>query len=531
VIVLVTGASGFLGSAIVERLLSESTTKQVRAVDLRTPSVSRDARVTWFALDLSRASHSSLCHALDGCDVVIHAAGLVWLPPAWPLLNDVHIAATANLLRAATASGVRAFVFTSSAGAVTAPRSDGTLSFWVVENDAERDFGDAPVMATDYGDTKYEAEQLVRAHKALRTVALRLPGIYGIGDRAIVDVLLNRVTSMVPLPPPGVPTEFCYVENAATAHVAAAKSLLSSAKLTGRALNVTDQDVTSKDMLDHWNSFLATVGAPHRVRRMPSTLLSFLAGVSAVVRVVLSACGVDVRARFPVFCNLTFAAVGFATTMSVRMPPSPHFSDDFKPLDTQSCFRDIRDRLDRSGRLQEVQAPELSLLDSLGGPNATRGERILTGAGLIAAVAAAIVCGRGHGFSWAQWLTVTFLALIDGSGAVQCATVASKRWYFSADGRMSDRSMGLLCVEIVLQLALMQWLFADVEHVLALSALFVAFTIALMRVVEKDLQRPFGMLAFFVTLAAMRASSDFEGREWFPVVLTAKYFLSHFPHK
>jgi hypothetical protein len=89
----------------------------------------------------------------------------------------------------------------------------------------------------------------------------------------------------------------------------------------------------------------------------------------------------------------------------------------------------------------------------------------------------------------------------------------------------------LLCVEIVLQLALMQWLFADVEHVLALSALFVAFTIALMRVVEKDLQRPFGMLAFFVTLAAMRASSDFEGREWFPVVLTAKYFLSHFPHK
>jgi hypothetical protein len=195
-----------------------------------------------------------------------------------------------------------------------------------------------------------------------------------------------------------------------------------------------------------------------------------------------------------------------------------------------AAFRDIRERLQRSGRLEAMCAPPPSLLDHAG---RAESERRRTGAyrrrprwhngGGVATVAM-------RTWSSVQWGAVLFLALIDGSGAVQCASATSKRHYFGAELRMSDRVVVLLCIEIVVQLVAMQLLFGDVAHVWPLCAFFVGVSVAMMRLVPTELRRPFGALAFLAASAAMRGASDWRGREWFPIVVCAKYFLSHFPH-
>lgn len=533
---LVTGAAGFVGSAVVRQLLAMPQTKQVRAVDLNRVEGEADTRLVWFSIDLTNDSSAAIAarkSALRGVDVVIHTAGVVWLQADRALLTAVHVTATETLLRDAAACDVRAFVLTSSTGALTQPRADSRLSHWLLAGDGSDATSDiephTPLLSTVYGATKLAAERLVLAHgpSRLRTAAVRLPSVYGLGDRLTVDVLLARLSPLVPLAPIGAPYDYVYVENAAHGHIVAALSLLESDRLSGAALNVCDQD-PAPDMLEHWNALLATVGVPFRVARMPRALATVLATLSESLYALATALGVDVRRRWPLFFMMTHAGAGYATTMSVRMEPTRGF--DYRPLfDRAGSFRDIRDRLERQGRLQALLQPPLSLLDQLGGPNPTLGEQALTAAGLVATVAAACVCGAGHELTGAQWSAVLFLALIDGSGAVQCATAQSKRWYFAARGRMSERAMALLCVEVVAQLALMQWLFGDVAHVAALAALFVALTVAAMRLVDVGLQRPFGMLAYLVSMAAMRAASPWTGREWFPIVICAKYFCAHFP--
>jgi hypothetical protein len=444
----------------------------------------------------------------------------------------VHVRATERLLRVAVRIGVRAFVHTSSAGAVTMPsRGSSSVSRFVVEPDSVLSDEVAASHATVYGDTKYRAEQLVRRCAAEQTrtriLVLRLPLIYGLGDRMQIDVLLARLSPLVPAMVAGEPFEVVYVENAAHAHCVAARALLASAALHGRVFNATNEDTTT-DALALWNLMLATVGSPARVRRMPAALVAVLAELSERLYPLLCAVGIDARRRWGTFFNITHASAGYALRVSVRMPPSPDFP--YRPLfDNVGSFRDIRERLQRAGRLEAVCAPAPSLLDTLGGPNPSVGEHALTAAGLVGTVAAAWHCGDAQ-WSAAQWGATLFLALIDGSGAVQCASATSKRHYFGVERRMSDRVVVLLCGEIVAQLAAVQALFGDVEHVWLLSAFFVGVSVAMMRLVPLELRRPFGALAYLAAMAAMRGASDWRGREWFPIVVCAKYFLAHFPH-
>jgi nucleoside-diphosphate-sugar epimerase len=530
---VVTGACGFLGQVVVRHLrAADDAAVAVRGLDL-VSRASDSPDVVYEQCDLTTCDESTLERHLRGADAVIHLAALVWLQPDRELLEAVHVRATERLLRVAVNVGVRAFVHTSSVGAISMPSADGQLRRFVVENDSWLADDVAAKHPTVYGDTKYRAEVLVRRAAAeqrrTRILALRLPLIYGLGDRMQVDVLLGRVSSLVPAMPTGEPFELIYVENAAHAHCVAARALIDSPALHGRVFNVSNED-TCTDALALWNLMLATVGVPFHVRRMPQWLVVALAELSERLYPLLCAAGIDARRRWGTFFNMTHQSAGYALRVSVRMPPSPDFAAHYTPLfDNVGSFRDIRDRLQRAGRLEAVCAPAPSLLDTLGGPNPSTGELALTAAGLVGTVAVAWHCGESR-WSALQWAAVLFLALIDGSGAVQCASATSKRHYFGVERRMSDRVVALLCVEIVVQLVVMQALFGDIEFLWPLCAFFVGFSIAMMRLVPLELRRPFGALAFLAAFAAMRAASDWSGREWFPVVFCAKYFLSHFPH-
>jgi len=151
-LVLLTGATGFLGASLARELLAQG--HRVRA--LVRPGTPRD---TLAGLELDWAlggltDHASLAYAAAGCEALVHAAAdyRIFVPdPA--AMRAVNVEGTGALMRAALAAGMRRVVHVSSV-ATLKPRPDGTPA---TEADAA-----APEEAIGpYKRTKTEGERLV----------------------------------------------------------------------------------------------------------------------------------------------------------------------------------------------------------------------------------------------------------------------------------------------------------------------------------------------------------------------------------
>ena len=173
--VLVTGASGFVGRALVHRLHARGfavlgTTTQA------TPA--NDADVEWIRWDAQDALVPDVDWA--AVDVVVHLANpRTAMAASNTSLRRVAVSATGALLERAQAHGAH-FIFSSSGDAL-GPRHQPI---------AETDVDYQPVSA--YGAAKAEGERLVRA--AARSAVLRLFHPYGPGgDAFLVNRLVRRV--------------------------------------------------------------------------------------------------------------------------------------------------------------------------------------------------------------------------------------------------------------------------------------------------------------------------------------------------
>jgi nucleoside-diphosphate-sugar epimerase len=182
--ILVTGATGFLGGALVRHL---------KARGLPVLAMGRDAE---------------RCAALraEGFPVLTHDLGTPFPPPG-PLSAIIHCAArssphgrviefgranvtaTANLLAMARAQGVERFVFISSSSVSFQPRDQLLV----------REDSPLPPPFNAYAASKQAAEKLVLAARDLNPVILRPRGIYGLGDTALLPRLL-RAARRGPLP-------------------------------------------------------------------------------------------------------------------------------------------------------------------------------------------------------------------------------------------------------------------------------------------------------------------------------------------
>jgi nucleoside-diphosphate-sugar epimerase len=191
--VLVTGASGFVGLAVLKQLNRMSGLQAVGSVR-RTPGLICTAVVE--VGDMNLQTDWSL--ALAGVDAVIHTAARVHIMQdsvADPLtaFRAVNMYATLNLARQAATAGVKRFVFISSVKV----NGDSTL--------VGRAFteADAPNPQDAYAQSKYEAEQglcQLSADTGMEMVIIRPPLVYGPGVKANFARLMHAVRRGWPLP-------------------------------------------------------------------------------------------------------------------------------------------------------------------------------------------------------------------------------------------------------------------------------------------------------------------------------------------
>ena len=188
--VLVTGASGFVGGAVVRRLIAGGDAV-VAAV--RDPATAPQG-VTVRAIG-DMAGPVDWPRVVQGCDAVVHLAARVHVmrdtaadPEA--AFAAANAEATRALAGAAVAAGVRRFVFMSSVkvlGEATVPG---------------RPFRDAspPAPEDAYGRSKLAAEEALAGVPGLEPVVLRPPLVYGPGVRANLRALARLARLPLPLP-------------------------------------------------------------------------------------------------------------------------------------------------------------------------------------------------------------------------------------------------------------------------------------------------------------------------------------------
>jgi dihydroflavonol-4-reductase len=114
---LVTGATGFLGSHITRKLVE-------RGDEVRTLLRKTSNTINIDDLDVEKVygdvtDIDSVRKAVDGCDTLYHAAGLVSFKQAdYDKMEEVNVRGTNNVLTAAMEAGVRKAVYTSSVAAI-----------------------------------------------------------------------------------------------------------------------------------------------------------------------------------------------------------------------------------------------------------------------------------------------------------------------------------------------------------------------------------------------------------------------------
>lgn len=332
-LIVVTGGAGMLGFTVARQLV-ETNAYDVEVVDIAPPSPARrlSAVRTYHVIDIAHAGDSRLDIIFAGAAAVVHTAGIVDLTADSGRTFNAHVVGSWNVLEAAERCGLCAAVVTSSIGAVTSP--------YVAYSQADLPADYLPPGFADgtfpyhssYGATKLEAERsaLARDRPGFRVCALRMPMIFGLEDPMVVAPLLSGLLDRVPDVAGAPLVEFCYVENAAAAHVRALQALMehkpsnkgaTAPRIGGRAFNVTNGD-KAQSAFALWDSLARKAASrqkalrrplPHikPLKRLPFAALFVVACISELV---FALCCGHVPRRRATFWNLTRASLRLSGT-------------------------------------------------------------------------------------------------------------------------------------------------------------------------------------------------------------------------
>jgi UDP-glucose 4-epimerase len=259
--ILVTGAGGFVGTAVVSELARQGISYR---------AVTRAPREGCFAVG-NIGPRTDWTAALDGVDAIIHLASRAHVtnetvadPTAQ--FRTANLDSTLNLARQATKAGVRRFVFISSIkvnGEATQPGRPFTAE-------------DPPNPQNPYAQSKLDAEQGLFAlseKSGLEVTVIRPPLVYGPGVKANFATMMDWVNRGIPLPLGSVHNRrsFVFVANLADLIVLAA----SHPNAAGQVFLVSDgEDISTTEL---FKMMAQALGRPSLIMPLPASLVTLAA--------------------------------------------------------------------------------------------------------------------------------------------------------------------------------------------------------------------------------------------------------------
>ena len=191
---MVTGATGFVGQALIRRMAADGRHAVRAAVRAETCTLPAGVECV-VAGDLVNLNGDAAWQAtVSGMDAVVHLAARVHVmreSASDPLseFRRVNVTASLKLAKQAAAAGVRRFVYLSS---VKVNGESGTYTE-----------SHTPAPEDAYGISKHEAEMGLRGiadETGLEVVIIRPPLVYGPGVGANFRALMRAVARGIPLP-------------------------------------------------------------------------------------------------------------------------------------------------------------------------------------------------------------------------------------------------------------------------------------------------------------------------------------------
>jgi len=259
--VLISGAAGFIGRALSERLQADGV--EVVGLDMQT-----DKGRGIVAGDITEAGGWDA--AAEGCDTVIHTAAAVTNAASADFGWRVNVLGTKNVIDAAVAAGAERFVHFSSV------RAFSDVNFPALPGGVTEEHPVRPD-ASVYVTTKIASEQVaLQAHAAgrIETTVVRPGDVYGPGSRPWTVLIVEAIRSnqfLLPAMGNGIFSP-AYVDNLVDGVcLAAAKK-----EAAGQVFTISDGvGVTTKEFFGHYFRMLGKKGP----RVLPTPAATALAAV------------------------------------------------------------------------------------------------------------------------------------------------------------------------------------------------------------------------------------------------------------
>ena len=231
---LVTGGNGFLGRYIVEKLKAED--HDVRVIGRNKYPELEAQGVECLVCDIQ--DRINLSKACKDVDTVFHVAAKVGLWGPWEEFYRTNVIGTKNLLEACVQAGVKRFIYTSTPSVVSSGKD-------IVNGDESLPY--PKHFTSNYPKSKSIAEKMVieaNNKKGLLTCSLRPHLLWGPRDNHLVPQILARAKQgkLIIVGKGDNVVDFTYVENAADAHILAAKHLEPGSAVAGQCYFISQDE-------------------------------------------------------------------------------------------------------------------------------------------------------------------------------------------------------------------------------------------------------------------------------------------------